>query len=60
MKSMHNIEKSKTKPLVYIGYGKGGVFIIRKTGNVWRAESSALRMGLQAKYLHEISAMLAA
>lgn len=60
MKSMHNIEKSKTKPLAYIGYGKGGVFIIRKTGNVWRAESSALRMGLEAKYLRQISVMLAA
>ena len=59
MRNLPNIEKSVTKPLAYIGYGLGGVFIIRKNGKVWRGESSLLRMGLQASTLREISAMLA-
>jgi hypothetical protein len=59
MKAMQNIEKSKFKPNTYVGYGKGGVFLIRKNGKEWRAECPALRVGLQAKYLHQISDMLA-
>jgi hypothetical protein len=60
MKSLHNIDKSSTKPKTYVGYSRGGVFLIRKNGKEWRAESSALRMGLQARTLKEISDMLAA
>ena len=59
MQSLHNIEKSKFKPNTYVGYGRGGVFLIRKNGKEWRAECPALRLGLQAKYLREISEMLA-
>ena len=59
MRNLYNIEKSKTKPSTYIGYGRGGVFIITKQGKEWRAESLALRLGLQARTLREISIMLA-
>jgi hypothetical protein len=59
MRNLPNIEKSATKSGAYIGYGRGGVFVIRKIGKVWRAESSALRMGIQAPALREISEILA-
>lgn len=58
--NLYNIEKSKFKPKTYIGYGLGGVFHITKIDSGWRAWSPLLRMGIQAKYLREISKLLEA